>query len=165
MYSIIFNLMFTIVPILVLCGFIFTIATIISPKLRSKFMSKQIKATKYKIDENEEILKCGYEQKLDYILLNFLVDLLLLFSVAIVLRRQTNLRRLLLGALVGGITILSMFVEMNSVVLFLVKIVISVLMCLIAFGYRNIKYTLNNLFYLYTSSILLFIFNLNVYLG
>lgn len=57
MYSIIFNIMFTIVPILVLCGFIFTIATIISPKLRSKFMSKQIKATKYMIDENEEILK------------------------------------------------------------------------------------------------------------
>lgn len=88
-------------------------------------------------------------------LLNFLFDLLLLFGVAVILRRQTNLKRLLLGALVGGVTILVMFVEVSSMVLFLVKVVISVIMCLVVFGYKNIRYTLNNLFYLYTSSIIL----------
>jgi len=88
-------------------------------------------------------------------LLNFLFDLLLLFAVGIVLRRQTTLRRLLLGALTGGITILSMFIKLNSISLFIVKIIISIFMCLVTFGYRNIKYTLNNLFYLYTSSIIL----------
>ena len=45
------------------------------------------------------------------IILNFLVDLLLLFGVAIILRRQTTLKRLLLGAFIGGLTILSMFIE------------------------------------------------------
>ena len=89
------------------------------------------------------------------IILNFLVDLLLLFGVAIILRRQTTLKRLLLGAFIGGLTILSMFIEMDSISLFLVKIVISIIMCLVTFGYRNIRYTLNNLFYLYTSSIIL----------
>ena len=89
------------------------------------------------------------------ILLNFGFDLLLLFGVAIILRRQTTLKRLLLGAFVGGVTILSMFIEMNNLSLFIIKIIISIFMCLITFGYRNLKYTLNNLFYLYTSSIIL----------
>ena len=92
------------------------------------------------------------------ILLNFCVDLLLLFAVGIVLRRQTTLKKLLLGALVGSITILSMFIELNSISLFFIKIIISILMSIITFGYRNIKYTLNNLFYLYTSSIILLIY-------
>lgn len=89
------------------------------------------------------------------ILLNFGFDLLLLFGVAVILRRQTNLKRLLLGALVGSITILSMFIEIGSIELFFIKVVVSVFMCLVTFRYKNIKYTLNNLFYLYTSSIIL----------
>ena len=98
------------------------------------------------------------------ILLNFGIDLLLLFAVAIILRRQTTLTKLLVSALVGSITILSMFIELNSLSLFFIKIVISIIMCLITFGYRNIKYTLNNLFYLYTSSIILggFLYLLNL---
>ena len=89
------------------------------------------------------------------ILLNLGFDLLLLFAVAIVLRRQTSLKRLILGAVIGGVTILSMFVEVGSIGLFFIKLLVSVIMSIVTFGYRNIKYTFNNLFYLYTSSILL----------
>lgn len=98
------------------------------------------------------------------LLLNFGFDLVLLFGVAIILRRQTTLKRLLFGALVGSMTILSMFVEMSSFTLFLVKVVVSVLMVLIVFGYHDIKYFGNNLFYLYTASILLggFLYFLNL---
>lgn len=98
------------------------------------------------------------------LVLNFGFDLILLFGVGLVLRRQTDLRRLLLGALVGSITILSMFIEMTSLMLFLVKIVISVVMVLITFGYQDLRYTFKNLFYLYTSSILLggFLYFLNL---
>ena len=64
------------------------------------------------------------------ILLNFLVDLLLLFGVAIILRRQTGLWRLVLGSLVGSVTVLSMFIELSSFSLFFIKIIISVFMCL-----------------------------------
>lgn len=98
------------------------------------------------------------------LLLNFLFDLILLFGVALLLRRQTTLKRLLMGALVGSVTIFSMFIEMGSLELFLVKILISILMVLIVFGYNNIKYFFNNLFYLYTSSIILggFLYFLNL---
>ena len=98
------------------------------------------------------------------LLLNFGFDLLLLFGVAILLRRQTNLTKLIGGALLGSITILSMFIEVSSVTLFIIKILISIGMVLITFGYQNLKYTSKNLFYLYTSSILLggFLYFLNV---
>ena len=98
------------------------------------------------------------------LLLNFGFDLLLLFGVGIVLRRQTDLKRLLLGALLGSVTIFSMFFSMSSLLLFFVKIIISIGMVLVTFGYRDFKYTCRNLFYLYTSSILLggFLYFLNV---
>lgn len=98
------------------------------------------------------------------LILNFLFDLLLLFGVGVILRRQTELKRLLFGAIMGSVTILSMFIEMSSFTLFWVKIIVSVLMVLIAFGYHDLKYTLKNLFYLYTSSILLggFLYFLNL---
>lgn len=98
------------------------------------------------------------------LLLNFGFDLLLLFGVAVLLRRQTNLKRLLLGAGIGSITILSMFIKMNNFSLFLVKIIISIIMVIIVFGYQNMRYLGKNLFYLYTSSILLggFLYFLNL---
>ena len=96
--------------------------------------------------------------------MNFGFDLLLLFGVALLLRRQTTLKRLVLGAGVGSITIFCMFIEMSSFMLFLVKIVISVVMVFITFGYQNFRYLFRNLFYLYTSSILLggFLYFLNL---
>ena len=98
------------------------------------------------------------------LLLNFGFDLLLLFATAIVLRRQTSLKRLLLASLLGSITIFAMFIEVSSFFLFLIKILISIGMVLITFGFKNLKYTLRNLFYLYTSSILLggFLYFLNL---
>lgn len=96
--------------------------------------------------------------------LNFGFDLILLFGVAIILRRQTTLKRLLLGALVGSITILAMFISISSFMLFLLKVIISILMVIIVFGYRDIRYFSKNLFYLYTSSIVLggFLYFLNL---
>lgn len=98
------------------------------------------------------------------LLLNFGFDLILLFGVALLLRRQTNLKRIILAAFVGSITILAMFIEMSSILLFFVKIIISILMVIITFGYKDLKYTAKNLFYLYTSSIILggFLYFLNL---
>lgn len=52
-----FNILFVIVPIFIGIVFIFTIALIFSPKLRSKLMSKQVKAMNYMIDDNKDTLK------------------------------------------------------------------------------------------------------------
>ena len=88
-------------------------------------------------------------------ILNFSFDAFLLFTVAIILKRKTSFKRILLGSLVGSLTIIFLFFNLNNYLLFIVKIIFAILMILTSFGYRNLKYTCNNLFYLITTSILL----------
>lgn len=89
------------------------------------------------------------------ILLNFLIDLILIFSVALVLRRQTNLKKIIKGALIGSLSIFSLLFNFNSFILIVLKFVIAFIMVVVVFGFRDLKYCLKNLFYLYTSSIIL----------
>ena len=89
------------------------------------------------------------------LLLNFGFDFLLLLSVSIILRRNTEMYKLLLGAFIGSISILTLFIKINSLELFILKIIISITMCCTSFKFKNIKYTLKNILYLYISSIIL----------
>ena len=68
------------------------------------------------------------------------------------------------GAFIGGVSILFLFIDLNSLTLFIYKFIISILMILVSFGYKSIKYTLKNILYLYTASIILggFLYFLNV---
>lgn len=97
-------------------------------------------------------------------LLNFSIDFILLLSVSIILKRKVKIYRILLGSFVGGLSILLLFFNINNITLFILKIIISILMCLITFKFNNIKYTLVNLLYLYMSSIILggFLYLLNI---
>lgn len=87
--------------------------------------------------------------------LNFGFDFLLLMTVSLLLRRNTKLRRLLLGGILGGLSIFLLFFSMNSIQLFLWKILISIIMILFSFGFRDFRYTLKNFLYLYSTSIVL----------
>lgn len=97
------------------------------------------------------------------LLLNFVFDFLLLLTVSIILRRNTRINKIILGGFIGSLSTLLLFINVNSVILFLLKLIISILMILITFGYQNIKYFLRNIFYLYMTSIVLggFIYYLN----
>lgn len=93
---------------------------------------------------------------LDYVFfLNFSFDFLLLLTVSIILRRNIPIKRIILGALVGGISIFLLFIKLNSIQLFLLKLMISILMIIVTFSYKNIRYTIKNISYLYLSSIVL----------
>jgi len=87
--------------------------------------------------------------------LNFGFDFLLLLSVSLILRRNVPIYKLLIGAFIGSISILSLFINITSFQLFLIKIIISILMTTTAFGIKNIKYTTKNIIFLYLSSIIL----------
>ena len=87
--------------------------------------------------------------------LNFGFDFLLLLSVSLILRRNAEMYRLLIAAFVGSISVLALFIKINSIELFFLKIIISILMLLASFGYKNLKYTIKNMIYLYISSIIL----------
>ncbi len=96
-------------------------------------------------------------------LLNFCFDFILLLSVSIILKRNISFKRILLGSFIGGISIFSMFLRINSLTLFFIKCLISLLMVLVTFSFKNIKYTLRNLGYLYMNSLILggFLYFLN----
>lgn len=87
--------------------------------------------------------------------LNFFLDFLLLMSVSILLKRKTKIIRLILSSFIGGITILFLFIKINSIELFIYKFIVSIIMILVAFGYNSLKYTIKNLIYFYLTSIVL----------
>lgn len=89
------------------------------------------------------------------IMLNFFLDFLLLMGVSLILKRNVKIIRLILGAIVGAISILTLFISISSLTLFIIKLIISVIMVLTSFGFKNLKYTINNLVYLYLLSIIL----------
>lgn len=96
--------------------------------------------------------------------LNFAFDFILLLSVSIILRRKASINRILIGSFIGSLSILLLFIKINSLELFFLKIIISVSMILVSFGFKSIKYFLKNIGYFYMSSIVLggFLYFLNI---
>lgn len=87
--------------------------------------------------------------------MNFAYDFLLLMTAGIVLKRRVKLWRYIMAALVGALSIFLLFIDINSYILFILKILISIIMCLISFGFISFNYVVNNLIYLYMSSTIL----------
>ena len=88
-------------------------------------------------------------------LLNIWFDFLLLISVSILLKRNIKFKKIIFGSIVGGLTFFILFIKLNNILLFLFKILVSILMIITTFSYKNIKYTLTNLGYFYLTSIIL----------
>ena len=85
-------------------------------------------------------------------LLNFIIDFLILYGVKVVLKEKVKLIRILLGSLVGSLTLIMLFVKINSFILILGKFIISLLIILVSFGKKNF---FKNLAYFYLISIIL----------
>lgn len=98
------------------------------------------------------------------IFINFAFDFILLLSVSFILKRHATLKRITLGAILGGLTLLVLFVPFTTLTLFLMKVVLSILIVIVTFGFKDLKYVLLNLFYFYITSIVLggFMYYLNV---
>lgn len=89
------------------------------------------------------------------IIINYLFDFLLLSSTNYILRRNTKTSRLILSSLIGSITIIVLFIKLNSLTLVIFKVLLSLLMNIAAFGYQDFKYTCKNVIYFYLVSMLL----------
>ena len=105
-----------------------------------------------------------------FFLFNTIMDIIIITSVSILLKRNTTYKRILISSLLGGISSLMLFTSINRLLLELIAII---LMVIIAFKYKNIRYFLTNILYTYILSILLggliYLFNskvtLNIYLN
>lgn len=88
-------------------------------------------------------------------IINYIFDFIVLLSTSIILKRRNNIFRIILGSLFGSLTIFILFIRFNTISLFLYKIIISIIMVIITFGFKDIKYFFNNIYYLYMISIIL----------
>lgn len=88
-------------------------------------------------------------------LINIWYDFLILLSVSLLLKRNIKLKRIFLGSLFGSLTFLIIFIDLNDYILIIYKIIISILMSIITFSYKDIKYTISNISYFYLISIIL----------
>lgn len=81
-----------------------------------------------------------------------------------ILKRNVSLRRIIGGSTIGALSIFFLFLKLNSITLFLLKVIVSILMLLCTFSYKSMRYFMQNFLYLYMSSILLggFLYFLNV---
>ena len=88
-------------------------------------------------------------------IINFIYDFLILLTVSFTLKRNRKIYYYILSSLIGVLSIFLLFLKINNIFLFLLKILISVIMVIVAFGYKSIKYTISNIIYFYMTSIVL----------
>ena len=88
-------------------------------------------------------------------ILNFIYDFLLLITVSITLKRNISVKRLLMGALFGAISTFIIFIPINKYILFILKLITSLIMVIITYKFKDIKYFINNIIYLYMCSVIL----------
>lgn len=86
---------------------------------------------------------------------NFIIDFLLLLSVSKILKRDTNINKLIVGSFIGSLSTLFVFLNISSMQLFIFKLIISIFMCILTFNFKNINYTLKNVTFLFISGIIL----------
>ena len=98
-----------------------------------------------------------------FFIFNVIMDYIIIMSPSILLKRRTSYIRMILSSLIGGISSLVLFTSLNKIVIEIVSIVI---MVLISFGYKGIRYLINNILYMYILSTLLggiiYLFNIKV---
>ena len=85
-------------------------------------------------------------------LLNFIIDFFILYGVKSILKEKIKLIRILLGSIVGSLTLIMLFVKIEALVLLLGKFLISLIIILVTFGKKNFW---KNLVYFYLISIIL----------
>lgn len=89
------------------------------------------------------------------IMLNFFFDFFLLLTVSVILKRNVKIKKIILGSLFGSLILFVLFININSLLLFIIKFILSIIMIFITFGIKDIKYNFNNILYFYTTSIIL----------
>lgn len=93
---------------------------------------------------------------LDLILIiNYILDLFLLVAVGIILKRKIDLKKICISSFIGSLTVLILFYDINSLGLFIMKLVLSIIMILISYPKYDLKYIFYNLIVFYITSIFL----------
>lgn len=84
---------------------------------------------------------------------DLIYNYIILLAVGILLTRKTNINKIFLSSVVGTIPIVFLFLNINQQLMFVISFIFSLIMSCISFSYRDIIYTIKNVFYMYMTSI------------
>ncbi len=85
-------------------------------------------------------------------ILNFLLDFMILYGTKRILKRNNKLIRVVIGSIVGSFTTFLLFISISNFILLISKLIVSVLLIIIVFGFKNI---IKNTIYFYLLSIII----------
>ena len=88
-------------------------------------------------------------------ILNFCYDFLLLLSVTIETKIYPNIKKIVLGTFIGSLTLLLLFLPLNNFFLLIFKLLTSLILILISFGYKSKETFISNVKSFYGNSIIL----------
>ena len=88
-------------------------------------------------------------------IINFIFDFTLLETVNIILKRKISIIKIIIGSLIGSLSLLTLFIRLNPIELFLFKTIIITIINYLVFSYKNIRYFITNLYYIFLVSIVL----------
>ena len=87
--------------------------------------------------------------------LNFSLDFLILLIVSFTLKRNTKIKRILLGSFLGSLSTFLVFFKLNNLSLNIIKLLLGIIIIIGTFNLGSKKYFVNNLIYFYLTSTLL----------
>ena len=87
-----------------------------------------------------------------FFLFNVIMDFMIILGTSIILKRKSNLIRIIISSLTGGLSSILLFCNINKI---LIEVISIIVMMLISFGYKGVKYVLRNIFYMYLLSTLI----------
>lgn len=85
-------------------------------------------------------------------IINYLLDFMILYGTKRLLKINRSIIRIIISSFIGMMSTLLIYININNMELFLVKIIISLIMIIVAFGKNSI---IKNTFYFYLISIIL----------
>lgn len=88
-------------------------------------------------------------------IINIIYDFIVLLASSIILRRNVKLYRIFFGSIFGSLSIFVLFIRFTTITLLIFKLLISIIIIFITFGFKDIRYFLKNLYYFYLISIIL----------
>ena len=98
-----------------------------------------------------------------FLIFNIILDIIIIMGVSSILKRKTNIIRIIISGLIGGLSSLLLFTNINKIIIEIISIII---MTLISFGYKSINYTIKNIIYMYIISTILggilYLFNIKI---
>ena len=84
--------------------------------------------------------------------INFFFDFIIIYGTKYILKLHTKLYRIIIGSFIGSLSILLLFISLNNISLFILKLLISIVIIIVSFGRRNF---FKNILYFYLISIIL----------